>query len=83
MKQEQSFTCVAAIGSMTLCLKAERILLTMGIPAHVISLSPGETRRGCAFGVTFPCAMRGNVASLFRAHKLPVSEYLTKENVLP
>lgn len=83
MKQEQFVTCVAAIGSMTLCLKAERILLAAGIRAHVISLSPGETRRGCAFGVAFPCAVRGNVAALLRGHKLSVSEYLTKEKGFP
>lgn len=71
--------CIAAIGSMTLCLKAERILLSNGVQAHVISLSPGETRRGCAYGVAFPCVMHKNVASLLRVHKISVSEYLTKE----
>ena len=80
MKQEQTLVCVAAIGSMTLCLKAERMLLASGIRAHVISLSPGETRRGCAFGVAFSCADRNNVATLLRSQKFPVSEYLVKEN---
>ena len=80
MKQEQTLVCVAAIGSMTLCLKAERILLAAGMHAHVISLSPGETKRGCAFGVAFPCTDRSHAASLLRSQKLPVSEYLVKEN---
>lgn len=79
MNKDLSFTCVAAIGSMTLCLKAERILLSNGLQARVISLSPDQTRRGCAYGVAFPCAMHKNVASLLRAHKISVSEYLTKE----
>ena len=53
---------VAAIGSMTAAIKAQRTLAASGIASEVISLSPGETRRGCAYGIEFACSQSNNVA---------------------
>ncbi len=83
MKPEQPFVCIAAIGSMTLCLKAQRILSAVGINARVISLSPEETRRGCAFGVSFAAGLQSIAATQLRRAKIPVSEYFTKEIGIP
>ncbi len=83
MNPDRSFVCVAAIGSMTLCMKAQRVLGAAGIHARVISLSPEETRRGCAFGVSFPVQAQVVAAAQLRHAKIPVSEYFTKELHLP
>ncbi len=79
MNPDRPFMCVAAIGSMTLCLKAQRVLGAAGISARVISLSPEETRRGCAFGVSFPASVQTVAAAQLRHARIPVSEYVTKE----
>ena len=83
MSSDTPHVCVAAIGSMTLCIKAQRALLDNGIAAHVIALSPRETRNGCAYGVAFsPAAERSARAALGHA-RVPVSQYLTKDSGTP
>ena len=71
--------CVAAVGSTTLSLRAQHVLLDLGIRADVIALSPGETKNGCAFGVTFPCAQSKAVRAALTAARVPISQYFTKE----
>ncbi len=83
MDPTRPLACVAAIGSMTLCMKAQRLLGSVGINARVISLSPEETRRGCAFGIAFPQSMQSVAAAQLRRAKIPVSEYLIKEIGIP
>ena len=83
MNPQQPFVCVAAIGSMTLCMKAQRVLSTAGINARIISLSPEETRHGCAYGVSFAAGMQATVATQLRRARIPVSEYFTKELGIP
>ena len=78
MLHEPKALCVAAIGGMTLCVKAQRILLSGGIKAEVVSLLPEETRRGCAFGVAFPRTSESEAKALLRYAKIPVSQYFTK-----
>lgn len=72
-------SCVAAIGSLTLAVKAQNALLSESVRAAVRSLSPGETRGGCAFGVTFPCEEEGKVRAILRREKIGVRQLLRKE----
>lgn len=83
MLQSSHSSCVAAIGSMTLSIKAQRALLNTGVAARVISLSPRETRRGCAYGVSFPCASERTVRIALQTAGIPVSQYLTKDGEAP
>ena len=69
---------IAAIGSMTAAIKAQRVLTRAGIRTEIISLSPEETKRGCAYGISFPVSKANAVRSALRAAKIPVSEYLQK-----
>ena len=78
MPHEPKALCVAAIGSMTLCVKAQRILLSGGIKAEVVSLLPEETRRGCAYGVAFPRASESEAKALLRRANISVTQYFTK-----
>ena len=68
--------CLAATGQMTMSLKAQRVLTDAGITAEVRPLHPGQTRRGCAYGVAFPCEMRRVVRMALHAARIPVSQYL-------
>ena len=72
-------SCVAAIGSLTLAVKAQNALLSESVRAAVRSLSPGETRGGCAFGVAFPCDEEGKVRAILRREKIGVRQLLRKE----
>ena len=68
--------CLAATGQMTMTLKAQRVLVEAGIVAEVRPLRPGQTRRGCAYGVAFPCSMHRAARLALHAAHIPVSQYL-------
>ena len=70
--------CIAALSSLTLAIKAQRALSASGLGSEVISLSSGQTRRGCAYGLEFPCSHESEVHALLRAARIPVSQYLKK-----
>ena len=69
---------VAAIGSMTAAIKAQRTLAASGIITEIISISPGETRRGCAYGIEYPLQLDTNVRNVLRAARISVSQYFRK-----
>ena len=70
--------CVGAIGTMTVALRATRTLAAQGIFAEVIGLSANETKRGCAFGVSFDCAMLDQVRAVLKSDGISVSQYLQR-----
>lgn len=70
--------CVGAMPSMTAALKASRALTAHGIFAEVISLSAGETKRGCAFGVSFDCDAVDQVRAIFKSNAIAVTQYLQR-----
>ena len=74
---------VAAVSSITLAIKGQRALGASGIAAEVISLSPGESRRGCAYGLAFSPSAEGAARAALRAARIPVSQYLRKGGPLP
>ena len=71
--------CIGALGSMTTALKATRVLAKHGIFAEVIGLSATETRRGCAYGISFDCAMLDPLRAVLRNEGIAVSQYLQRE----
>ena len=82
--QAQDFpVCTAAIGPMTMAIKAQRALLDAGISAEVRALSPAQTKRGCAYGITFPCTAWKAVRALLSAAGVSVSQYLGKSGGNP
>ncbi len=72
---------MAALGGMTTAVKATRALAAQGIFAEVIGLSAGETRRGCAFGVSFDCDAADAVRNALKSAGISVSQYLQKEGM--
>jgi hypothetical protein len=71
--------CLATIGTMTMAIKAQRTLLDLGLHAEVRSLLKTKTRRGCAFGITFPCEAKRAVRTALQAARIPVGEYLEED----
>lgn len=78
MQYKSEEKSVAAIGSMTAAIKAQRALAASGIAAEIVSLSPRETRRGCAYGVEYSVQFDTNVRNALRAARISVSQYFRK-----
>ena len=76
-------SCIAAVGSMTMALKAEQVLKGAGVAAEVRPLSPRETRKGCAFGVAFPCDAHRAARIALQGARITVSQYLKKDGTSP
>ena len=72
-------TCIAAISSLNISIKAQKALAGGGIFSKVISLEPSATRRGCAYGLEFSCAEENTVRSLLRRAGVFPSEFIEKE----
>ena len=72
-------SCIAALGSMTAAVKAQRALLALGIKSEVVALSPEDTRRGCAYGVEFPCDRASEVHRSLNAARISVSQYIERD----
>lgn len=70
--------CIAATSSMTLALRAERLLTYAGISSEIVSLLPEESRRGCAYGISYHCDSDRGVRAILRNARLPVSQYLKR-----
>ncbi len=70
--------CVAALGGMTTAQKATRALAAQGIFSEVISLSATQTRRGCAFGISFDCDATDRVRAALKGNGISVSQYLQR-----
>ena len=70
--------CTAALGTMTAAQKAMRALAARGIFAEIVGLSANETRRGCAFGVSFDCDATEQVRTTLRGVGIPVTQYLRR-----
>ena len=80
MRQASEGTfCVAAIGAMTPTVRAQRALLAEGIAAEVVGLAPNETKRGCAFGMRFPCGRIAEVREALRRARISPSEYFERK----
>ena len=63
----QRSLCAASTGSMTMAIKARRSLAAQGITVNVKKLSAGVEKRGCIYGIEYPCDLSGNVASILRS----------------
>ena len=68
--------CTAAIGSLTYAIKAQRALEQGGIGGEIVKLDASMTRRGCAYGVEFPCELQREVRAIMNAEKITVNSYI-------
>ena len=76
MHKEQRGICIAALGSITNAVKAQRVLAQVGITGEILPLDAAKTRRGCAYGLRFACHEQGRVRPALRAAGIAVSQFL-------
>lgn len=68
--------CISAKKSMTHAIKARRVLSAAGIKCDIVNLDSNVTKRGCAYGVSFPCSMTDKVQSILRRYELDYGEII-------
>ena len=61
---------------MTHAIKARRVLSAAGIKCDIVNLDTNVTKRGCAYGVSFPCSMTDKVQSILRRYELDYGEII-------
>ncbi len=74
----KNMICVSAKRSMNHAVKARRVLSVAGIPCEIVNLDSSVTKRGCAFGVSFPCDMTEKVQNILRRYDLDYGEIIGK-----
>ncbi len=67
--------CIAEIGSMTQAMRAQKALAEAVIPATVVKTDSSKNEKGCAYGVSFPCAYRDNVENIFARSRVRVRRW--------
>lgn len=68
--------CIAAIKNMTGAMRARDALRRAGIEAEIVSIDASLTKRGCAYGVSFPCRMRREAEHTLRMKNIDFGEIL-------
>ena len=66
MRYTEQGECVAVIGSMTQAMRAQSVLASSAIRTEVIKADSSQTRRGCAYALSYPCAQDENVKRVLR-----------------
>ncbi len=56
--------CTAALGSLTVALKAQRHLGRQAIRADIVKINRKSADKGCSYGIEYECAFTGNVRKL-------------------
>lgn len=69
-------SCTAAIGSLTLAMKAKSALDNIRVNGKIVKLDPSMTRRGCAYGIEYSCDDHKAVRSAFNMANISVSSYI-------
>ena len=69
-------SCTAAIGSLTIAMKAKTALDSAALDGRIVKLDPSMTRRGCAYGIEYSCEDHKAVRSAFNTANISVSSYI-------
>lgn len=66
---------IFSLGSVTLAMKARRIMLHAGIPARVIKVDAAQSRYGCMHGVEVERQYYYDAVRLLRQNGIPYAPY--------
>ena len=67
--------CTASLISLTYAIKAQKELASAGIDAKIVKLDPSRSRKGCAYGVEFPCEKTKAVRATLTDARISVTSY--------
>lgn len=69
--------CTASLGSLTLAMKARQLAKEASFETTIVKLDPAATRKGCAYGLEFPCEAQRKISTLLSKNKIKVGEYFS------
>ena len=64
----EQMSCHLSLGSMSIAMRAQRLLQQHGISSDVIKASPSDQRNGCIYGLRVICAQYGTATRLISEH---------------
>ena len=67
--------CIFTTGSVTYSMKAKQLLWEYAIPANTVKLSTSQNKKGCIYGIEFPCGHKSNVSRILAANGVSFEEY--------
>ena len=67
--------CFAIIGSMTRVMRAQSVLAAAAIRTQIVKADPKQSKNGCAYALSYPCAQDGNVKRILSDEGIRVREY--------
>ncbi len=68
--------CIASVKNMTGAMRIRDALVRGGVQAEIVSIDASLTRRGCAYGVSFPCEREGQVRRILGSKKIEYGEII-------
>lgn len=68
--------CTASMSSLTYAIKGQRALSQEGISCEIVKLDPSLTKKGCAYGIEFPCSEHRKTRAVLTKENIPVTTYL-------
>ncbi len=68
--------CIASAKNITMAMRIRDALVRGGISAEIVSVDPSLTRRGCAYGVSFPCEYEWQVKRILGARKIEYGDII-------
>ncbi len=68
--------CMITMKSVTYAEKAKKAARSAGIVGQIVSIDPSITKRGCAYGISLPCADVAGMIALLERRKIPYGEVL-------
>lgn len=66
--------CVASLKSMTVALKARKVLNEAYIDCEIIKLEPHMTKKGCAYGIKFNCINIYSIENVLNEKRVKYTE---------
>ena len=75
--------CIITMKSLTHAMKAKSALEARGIECSVVSLDPGLTSRGCAYGISYPCGEGDAAQRILDGKGIPYGERIGEGRTRP
>ena len=72
MKDQQS-GCIAAIGSVTQAMRAQKVLAGEAIRTNLVKTS-GNSHRGCSYALSYSCSQDANVRAILARARIRVRD---------
>lgn len=74
--QNSNISCAAVTGSMTIAMKAQKVLASAAIPSTVQKLGQAAGTRGCTYGISYSCCQSGNVRIVLENAGIRIKRYI-------